>query len=138
MYDSTKWKDRIVSAETGAVLQEGTDQNAANFNNMEHGISDHHVAMALTRIARENVVAKVTNILQGVRTSNFATEILKGKTYNATLEAVGDAKIETISVTMGGINITDSVFDLADGTGKIGHIRIVEVTGDIEIIAVDE
>ena len=138
MYDSTKWKDRIVSAETGAVLQEGTDQNAANFNNMEAGIADHHVAMALTRIARSNVVAKVTNILQGVTTSNISAEILKGKPYNATLEAVDDATIETISVTMGGNNVTDSVFDLADGTGKIGHIRIEKVTGDIEIIALDE
>ena len=135
MYTSTKWKDRIVSAETGAVLQEGTDQNAANFNNMEHGIADHHVAMALTRIARSNSFVKVTNFLDGVATSNIRTETLKGKPYNATLESVDGAAIDTISVTMGGKDVTDEVFDLTDGTGSIGIISIDKVTGDIEIAA---
>ena len=135
MYDSTKWKDRIVSAETGAVLQEGTDQNAANFNNMESGISDHHVAMALTRIARGNVVAKVTNILYGVTTSNAITEILKGKPYMATLETVDGSPIGDWGVTMDGIDVTDNVFDIADGSGSIGHIYISKVTGDIGIYA---
>lgn len=137
MYERTNWKDRIVKAGTGEVLQEGTDQNAANFNNMEAGISDHHVAMSLTRIARSNVVAKITNILQGVKTSNFITEIRKGKAYDATLEAVDDVPIE-VTVKMGGVDVTDSVFDLTDGSGKIGHIRIGSVTGDIEIIGTNE
>lgn len=136
MYERTKWNDRIVKTGTGEVLQEGTDQNAANFNNMEYGISDHHVAMALTRIARGNVVAKVTNTLQGVKTSNFITEIMKGKAYDATLEAVDDM-ISECTVIMGGVDVTDIVFDLADVSGKIGHIRITRVTGDIEIIAMN-
>lgn len=51
MYKPTKWLDRVVDAENGAVVQEGTDQSAGNFNNMENGISDVHVATALMMIA---------------------------------------------------------------------------------------
>lgn len=51
MYKSTKWLDRVKDAETGEIIQEGTDQSAANFNNMENGITDVSVALALTMIA---------------------------------------------------------------------------------------
>lgn len=51
MYKSTKWLDRVVDAETQELIQEGTDQSAGNFNNMENGISDAHIAQALTMIA---------------------------------------------------------------------------------------
>lgn len=51
MYKNTKWLDRVVDAETEEIIQEGTDQSAANFNNMESGITDAHIATALTMIA---------------------------------------------------------------------------------------
>lgn len=51
MYKQTKWLDNVVDNETGDVIQEGTEQSAGNFNNMEHGISDVHIATALTMIA---------------------------------------------------------------------------------------
>lgn len=51
MYNRTKWLDRVVDAETGELIQKGTDQSAGNFNNMENGITDAHVATALTMIA---------------------------------------------------------------------------------------
>lgn len=51
MYNNKKWIDRVVDAETGELIQEGTDQSAANFNNMENGITDVSVALALTMIA---------------------------------------------------------------------------------------
>lgn len=51
MYKNTKWLDRVVDAETLELIQEGTDQSAGNFNNMENGITDAHIATALTMIA---------------------------------------------------------------------------------------
>ena len=51
MYKSTKWLDRGEDADSGEVIQEGTDQSAGNFNNMEDGITDAHIATALTMIA---------------------------------------------------------------------------------------
>ena len=40
MYNATYWLDRVVDEETEEVIQEGTDQSAGHFNNMEEGISD--------------------------------------------------------------------------------------------------
>ena len=51
MYKNTKWLDKVVDAENGELIQEGTDQSAANFNNMENGITDAHIATALTMIS---------------------------------------------------------------------------------------
>ena len=51
MYKRTKWIDRVVDAETGEVIQQGTEQSAGHWNNMEDGISDVHVATALMMIA---------------------------------------------------------------------------------------
>lgn len=50
MYKNTKWIDKVVDAETGELIQEGTDQSAGNFNNMENGITDVSVATALALI----------------------------------------------------------------------------------------
>ena len=47
MYNNTEWRDKVKDAETGELIQEGTDMSAANFNNMEAGITDAHVALAL-------------------------------------------------------------------------------------------
>ena len=44
MYNATYWLDRVVDEETEEVIQEGTDQSAGHFNNMEEGISDAHLA----------------------------------------------------------------------------------------------
>lgn len=51
MYKNTEWLDKVVDAETGDLVQEGTDMSAGHFNNMENGISDVHVATALMMIA---------------------------------------------------------------------------------------
>ena len=44
MYKETPWQDEIRDKDTGELIQEGTDQSAGNFNNMEHGITDAHLA----------------------------------------------------------------------------------------------
>ena len=51
MYKGTQWQDKVVDAESGEIVQEGTNMSAGNFNNMESGISDVHVATALMMIA---------------------------------------------------------------------------------------
>lgn len=51
MYNTTKWIDKVKDAETGEIIQDGTDQSAKNFNNMENGISDVSVATALMMVA---------------------------------------------------------------------------------------
>lgn len=46
MYNATKWLDKVVDVDSGEVIQTGTDQSAAHFNNMESGITDASVAAA--------------------------------------------------------------------------------------------
>ena len=51
MYTKTNWRDKVIDAQTGELVQEATDQSAKNFNNMETGISDVSIATALAMIA---------------------------------------------------------------------------------------
>ena len=51
MYKNTKWLDTVKDAETGEIVQEGTNVTAGKLNNMEDGISDLSVATALMMIA---------------------------------------------------------------------------------------
>jgi len=63
MYKSTNWLDRVVDAGSGEVIQEGTDQSAANFNNMEKGIADAHLAISLMENALRNVIDERFQVL---------------------------------------------------------------------------
>ena len=51
----------------------------------------------------------ITNNLDNVTNSNSATTIREGGSYNATLTATSGSLIQ-VSVTMGGVDITSSVF----------------------------
>lgn len=67
MYNPTKWIDHVADADTGEIIQEGTDQSAAHFNNMEQGISDAHLALALMQIFSAQNSARV---LEATLTAN--------------------------------------------------------------------
>lgn len=58
MYNPTNWLDHVVDADTGELIQEGTEKSAGHFNNMEHGISDAHIAAAITMIALSQITAE--------------------------------------------------------------------------------
>lgn len=47
MYTKTNWQDEVVDADTGETIQQGTLQSAKNFNNMEDGIVDNAMTIAL-------------------------------------------------------------------------------------------
>lgn len=51
MYNPTKWIDEVKDEHSEEVIQEGTEQSAGHFNNMEAGITDASVAAALLLIA---------------------------------------------------------------------------------------
>lgn len=62
MYKNTPWLDQVVDAETQEVIQEGTDQSAANFNNMEDGITDASVALAMLQLTTRDLNSRVAII----------------------------------------------------------------------------
>lgn len=77
------------------------------------------------------VTQTVTNNLTNVATSNNATVVVKGTAYAATLTPVDGAVIRSVAVTMGGVDVTSSVY-------SNGTISISSVTGDIIITAMAE
>lgn len=71
----------------------------------------------------------ITNNLIGVVNSNNATSINDGDSYSANLTAIDSQKsIKTVSITMGGIDITSTAYNN-------GVITIANVMGDIVITA---
>jgi hypothetical protein len=58
MYKRTKWLDDVKDGDE--LIQEGTDQSAGNFNNMEAGIADENTAAALLLIAAGQIIAEQT------------------------------------------------------------------------------
>jgi hypothetical protein len=75
-----------------------------------------------------NTYYSVTNNLTNCTNSNSATEIAKGKAYNATISANSGYALKSVTVTMGGASVTVTN----------GVIAIEKVTGDIVITAVAE
>jgi len=70
----------------------------------------------------------ITSELTSVTINNSATKLLKGERYSATLTSTTEYGLDTVKVTMGGVDITSSVYNN-------GIITIENVTGDIVITA---
>lgn len=70
----------------------------------------------------------ITNNLTDVTTSNSATSVESGSAYEADLTASDGYSIKTVTIVMGGVDITSTAY--ADG-----HISIAQVTGDVVITA---
>lgn len=81
-----------------------------------------------TVIYADAVLYTVSYQLNDVTSSNTATVAIEGKSYTATLSVEADYALDTVNVTMGGVDITSSVY--SDGV-----INIPAVTGDIIITA---
>ncbi len=70
----------------------------------------------------------VTNNLSNSATSNSATTVSKGAAYNATITANSGYELKTVTVTMGGVDITSTAY-------SNGKISISAVTGALVITA---
>ena len=70
----------------------------------------------------------ITANLVNVTSNNSATSVTEGESYTATLTADDGYKLDTVSVLMGGVDVTANVY--ADGV-----ISIASVTGNVEIAA---
>ena len=76
----------------------------------------------------EPTIYTITNNLKNVTTSNSNSSIEEGLNYSANLTANSGYEISSVSVTMGGADITSKVY-------SNGTISITSVTGDIIITA---
>ena len=117
MYQETKWQDQIKDVNTGELTQEGTDQRAGHFNNLEHGVSDAHLAALILSVgmlpairANEVEVIEVTlkNTSKSIPFNNSTQSIaLANKRDSANY----DVEIQVVEATGTGIV---GVFDITD------------------------
>lgn len=70
----------------------------------------------------------IINNLTNVSTSNSNTTVAEGNSYIATLVAEEDYILDSVTVTMGGVDVTETAY-------SNGTITITAVTGDIVITA---
>ena len=74
------------------------------------------------------VMYSITNNLSNVYNNNGASSINEGSSYSAILTAKTGYELESVTVTMGGVDVTSSAY-------SGGTVNISEVTGNIVITA---
>lgn len=76
-----------------------------------------------------NTYYSITNNLTNCTNSNSATQVVEGESYSATITANSGYALESVTVTMGGVDISSTAV-------SGGKITIANVTGNIVITAV--
>lgn len=110
-----------------SVAMGGKDITSTAYSNGVINIASVTGDVDITVVAREILRYSVTNNLTGVTNSNPQTEVTEGF-YSASLSWESGYELNSITITMGGVDITAEVY------GE-GGILITEVTGDIVITA---
>ena len=136
MYKNTKWRDRVVDADTGELIQEGTDQSAGNFNNMELGIFDVNAAAAMLLItagnmladsAVEEIVVDLTNSLS-YPFNNSETTVSMATTRTTTNYMV-EAEVLECDGEVGDVIISDKLLNgfkvSYDGSAKSAKVKLL-------------
>lgn len=88
-------------------------------------IPDLIITINAVSVPNENIVNNLTNVTN----SNPATNILNGARYQATLSGASGYYVSEVIITMGGIDITNDVYNNGD-------IDILSVTGEVVITAI--
>lgn len=135
MYRNTQWLDEVKDIDTGELIQEGTDQSAGHFNNMEHGISDAHLAAALLIIQSGLTADQVATEEKAVTLSNSQSYPFNNSTQTIALSRVRnftdytvEAEITAHDGNVGDVRIFDRMlngFKVAyDGSAKSATIKL--------------
>jgi len=147
MYNQTYWKDHVVDGE-GHVIQQGTNMDAQNFNNMEDGIQDAHVAEQILlqhKLQKERELDAGLAEIENEIAAEYGTKTLTNTDsypFNNSAATVALAKTrDTINYTVeaiitaysgglpGAIHVTDKAingFKLSfDGSAKSVTVRYI-------------
>ena len=114
MYRNTHWIDEVKDQETEEVIQEGTPQSAGNFNNMEHGIPDAHLAAALLIIQSGLTADQVEVEEKTVTLSNSQSYPFNNSTQTIALSRVRNFTDYTVEA------------EITDHDGNVGDVRIFD------------
>lgn len=114
MYRNTQWIDEVKDQDTEEVIQDGTPQSAGNFNNMEHGISDAHLAAALLIIQSGLTADQVATEEKTVTLSNSQSYPFNNSTQTIALSTVRNFTDYTVEA------------EVLDHSGNVGDVRIFD------------
>ena len=114
MYRNTHWIDEVKDQETEEVIQEGTPQSAGNFNNMEGGISDAHLAAALLIIQSGLTADQVATEEKTVTLTNTQRYPFNSSTQTIALSTVRNFTDYTVEA------------EITDHEGNVGEVRIFD------------
>ena len=114
MYRNTQWLDEVKDIDTGEPIQEGTDQSAGHFNNMEHGISDAHLAAALLVIQSSLTADQVATEEKTVTLTNTQRYPFNSSTQTIALSTVRNFADYTVEA------------EITDHEGNVGEVRIFD------------
>ena len=104
-----------------------TDQ-AANITALEAALASSGGSGDSSGGDTETATYTVANNLSNVTTSNSATTAVENSAYSASLTAAEGYVLSAVAVTMGGVDVTDTVY-------TNGYITIAQVTGNVVITA---
>ncbi len=121
---TAQYSDGSTATVTGYTL---SGEIAEGSNTITVTYQDKTTTFTVTGTAAAQVYT-VTNNLTNVTNSNAQTEVTDGF-YSATLTVSDGYSMQSVVITMGGVDVTDSVYG-------DGNILITAVTGDIVITAV--
>lgn len=120
---------------TGGIDGYITEDKQIIFNNLPDGeyslayINDDGSIIPIGAMEKDtNVYYSVTNHLTNCTNGNGATQAVQGGSYSATISANTGYELSSVTVTMGGTDISSSAV-------SGGNISIANVTGDIVITA---
>ena len=122
MYRNTQWIDEVKDQDTEEVIQEGTPQSAGNFNNMEHGISDAHLAAALLIIQSGLTADQVATEEKAVTLSNSQSYPFNNSTQTIALSRVRNFTDYTVEA------------EITDHDGNVGDVRIFDRMLNLSLI----
>lgn len=122
-YDETE-EDRIA----GSDNEHAIDFITINTTKQEVVLTRLGVGSSRVYSYDGTILYAITNNLTNVTTNNGIASIERGLPYTATLTVKENCELETLTVTMGGVDITSSVYNSS-------IISIAEVTGNIIITA---
>lgn len=114
MYKNTQWLDEVKDIDSGELIQEGTDQSAGHFNNMEHGISDAHLAAALLVIQSSLTADQVATEEKTVTLANTQRYPFNNSTRTIALSTVRNFADYTVEA------------EITDHEGNVGEVRIFD------------
>lgn len=116
------------------VLMGGTDITTSAYSDgivTIGAVTGNVVIVAVATVedtGEETVIYSVTNDLTNVTTSNAVTSVEENGAYTATLTAAEGYELSSVTVTMGGADVTATVY-------SGGVVTIGAVTGDVVITA---